>query len=96
MDNVETTGPAQWVATKGGEIPPNAIPAGFDNEQLYVGRANHEGAILPGKVVPSHGVCYVPWGGAEHGIPEYEVNNDFYKNMIIFLNKIIFNQMLLF
>lgn len=72
IDNIQT-GPAQWVAATGGEIPPNAIPAGIDNEQLYVGRANHEGALLPGKVVPSHGVCYVPWGGAEHGIPEYEV-----------------------
>ncbi|XP_075215562.1 uncharacterized protein LOC142321402 isoform X1 [Lycorma delicatula] len=73
LDNIESTGPAKWTAASGGEIPPNAIPAGIDNEQLYVGRANHEGAILPGKVVPSHGVCYVPWGGAEHGIPEYEV-----------------------
>lgn len=67
------TGPAQWVAAKEGEVPPNAIPAGFDNEQLYVARANHEGAILPGKLVPSHGVCYVPWGGGEHGVAEYEV-----------------------
>lgn len=26
-----------------------------------------------GKVVPSHGVCYVAWGGGEHGKTEYEV-----------------------
>lgn len=26
-----------------------------------------------GKVVASHGVCYVAWGGGEHGKTEYEV-----------------------
>ena len=57
----------------GGEVPPNAVPGGIDNEQLFVGRARHEGALLPGKIVPSHGVCYVPWGGGEHGKQEYEV-----------------------
>lgn len=25
------------------------------------------------QVIPSHGVCYIPWGGAEHGKDEYEV-----------------------
>ena len=49
------------------------MPGGFDNEQVYVGRASHEGALIPGKVVPSHGVCYVPWGGQEHGKTEYQV-----------------------
>lgn len=68
-----TGGAACWVSSKGGDIPPNAVPGGFDNEQLYIGRARHEGALLPGKVVPSHGVCYVPWGGAEHGKDDYEV-----------------------
>lgn len=28
---------------------------------------------LLGKVVPSHGVCYLPWGGGEHAKTEYEV-----------------------
>ncbi|GLG97807.1 uncharacterized protein GBIM_04492 [Gryllus bimaculatus] len=55
------------------EVPPEAVPGGFDGEQLYVGRAQHEGALIPGKVVPSHGVCYVAWGGAEHGKEEYQV-----------------------
>nr|UKF18818.1 farnesoic acid O-methyltransferase [Sogatella furcifera] len=70
-------GPATWVPVAEGEpVPPSAIPAGLDHggEQLYVGRAKHDsGALIPGKVVPSHGVCYVPWGGGEHGIAEYEV-----------------------
>jgi hypothetical protein len=61
------------VPAQGGEIPPNAVKGGHDNEDLYVGRARHEGALLPGKIVPSHGVCYVSWGGQEHGKNEYEV-----------------------
>ncbi|RZF38568.1 hypothetical protein LSTR_LSTR017053, partial [Laodelphax striatellus] len=69
-------GAATWVPVAAGEpVPPSAIPAGLDTggEQLYVGRGKHEsGALIPGKVVPSHGVCYVPWGGEEHGIAEYE------------------------
>ncbi|KAF6216939.1 hypothetical protein GE061_001290 [Apolygus lucorum] len=71
----EPMGTAQptWVPTSGSNIPPDAVPGGFDNEQLYIGRASHAGALTPGKVVPSHGVCYVAWGGAEHGIRDYEV-----------------------
>jgi hypothetical protein len=29
--------------------------------------------VYLGKVVPTHGVCYVAWGGGEHGKSEYEV-----------------------
>lgn len=36
-------------------------------------RARHEGALIPGKLVPSHGVTYVAWGGGEHGHGDYEV-----------------------
>lgn len=67
-------GSAVWVATSGTEIPEGAFVGGEDNgEPLLVGRAQHEGALLPGKVVASHGVCYVAWGGGEHGKSEYEV-----------------------
>lgn len=53
-----------------------AVPGGVDSETgevIYVARAEHEGAIIPGKFVPSHGVTYIAWGGAEHAKPEYEV-----------------------
>jgi hypothetical protein len=53
------------------------VPGGADTETgetLYVARAEHEGAIIPGKFVPSHGVTYISWGGAEHGKSEYEVS----------------------
>lgn len=71
--NVPHGGSATWVHAEGGEIPPNAVKGGHDNEDQYVGRARHEGALIPGKIVASHGVCYVPWGGVEHGKNEYEV-----------------------
>ena len=64
---------ASWLHAEGGEIPADAVKGGHDNEDLYVGRARHEGALIPGKIVRSHGVCYVSWGGMEHGKNEYEV-----------------------
>nr|ADV17352.1 farnesoic acid methyltransferase [Schistocerca gregaria]AEV89769.1 farnesoic acid O-methyltransferase [Schistocerca gregaria] len=73
LPSAPSGGAATWVPARAGEVPPGAVPGGYDNEQLYVGRARHEGALIPGKVHPSHGVCYVAWGGQEHGKEEYEV-----------------------
>ncbi|KAH8299578.1 hypothetical protein KR044_003121, partial [Drosophila immigrans] len=68
------SGPGCWVAAANGEVPPNALQAGFDSsEQLYIARARHEGDLIPGKLHPSHSVTYVAWGGGEHGHNEYEV-----------------------
>ncbi|XP_070492546.1 uncharacterized protein [Chironomus tepperi] len=68
------SGSAVWVPVSGSDIPDNALNGGEDNgETQYVGRAHHEGALLPGKAVKSHGVCYVAWGGGEHGKETYEV-----------------------
>ncbi|XP_046662124.1 uncharacterized protein LOC124355168 isoform X2 [Homalodisca vitripennis] len=72
-DVPSASGEVAWVPSEGGVIPPNAVLGGFDNENLYVGRAQHEGGVIPGKVLSSHGVCYVAWGGAEHGKQDYEV-----------------------
>lgn len=66
-------GAGVWVAACRGQVPPNAFVGGEDGEPMYVARAHHEGALLPGKLVPSQGVAYVAWGGGEHGKPEYEV-----------------------
>ncbi|XP_072945871.1 uncharacterized protein [Epargyreus clarus] len=64
-----------WVDAYAGNVPPGAVVGGQDcsGEPLYVARAPHEGATLPGKLVGSHGCAYVPWGGQEHGKPEYQV-----------------------
>lgn len=42
----------RWVPTSGGNIPPDAVAAGRtkSGETLYVGRAQHEGALVVGKV----------------------------------------------
>ncbi|XP_028032564.1 uncharacterized protein LOC114244849 [Bombyx mandarina] len=64
-----------WVDVSGGQVPPGAVVGGQDcsGEPLYVARAVHEGATIPGKLVPSHGCAYVPWGGIEHGKPQYQI-----------------------
>lgn len=63
-----------WVAADGGSVPPSGMQGGDDNgEPMFVARASFQGALIPGKLVPSHGVCYVPWGGAENPVPNYEV-----------------------
>lgn len=42
-------------------------------EPLFVGRARHEGTVTLGKVQPSHGVCYIPYGGQEVAYDNYEI-----------------------
>ncbi|XP_062705661.1 uncharacterized protein LOC109421536 isoform X1 [Aedes albopictus] len=64
---------ACWIPAANGEVPPNAVVGGADGEDMYIARAQHEGAIIPGKLVPSHGVAYVAWGGVENPKEEYEV-----------------------
>lgn len=66
-------GAACWVPSGGGQVPVSAVAGGTDGETIYVARARHEGALIPGKLVPSHGVVYIAWGGGEHAHAEYEV-----------------------
>jgi hypothetical protein len=65
----------QWMRSQGNSIPPQAVPAGETSggEPLFVGRAHHEGTLTLGKVQPSHGVCYIPYGGQEIAYDSYEV-----------------------
>lgn len=64
-----------WCDASGGMVPPGAVEGGNDGETLFVGRAHHEGALIPGKVKPGHSVCYIPWGGGEHGKADYQVSS---------------------
>jgi len=67
---------AQWTRAGGGWVPPNeAVEGGYDvgGERIYVGRALQDGDCIPGKVVPSHGCCYVAYGGREHSHSDYQV-----------------------
>lgn len=44
-------GSAVWVGTSGTAVPEGAFVGGEDNgEGLVVGRALHEGALIPGKI----------------------------------------------
>lgn len=67
--------PALWQPSGHGQVPAAAVLGGNDqnHEPLYVGRAIQESDCIPGKVVPSHGVCYVAHGGREHGHRQYQV-----------------------
>ena len=48
--HAQAGGSAVWVTTNGGAVPEGAFVGGDDNgEALFVGRAQHEGALLPGK-----------------------------------------------
>lgn len=42
-------------------------------EPQFVARARHEGDLIPGKLIPSHKVAYVAYGGGEHPHSDYEV-----------------------
>nr|XP_016927675.1 C3 and PZP-like alpha-2-macroglobulin domain-containing protein 8 [Drosophila suzukii] len=68
-------GGGQWVPVEAGNIPPNAVPAGetAEGEPLFIGRATHDGTITVGKVQPSHGCCYIPYGGEELAYKEFEI-----------------------
>lgn len=56
-------------------IPENAICVSLDedNNYLYVGTAQHENHVVPGKIIPAKGVCYIAYAGGEHEKTEYEV-----------------------
>jgi hypothetical protein len=64
-----------WVKTNFDSIPSAAFPGGRDlnGDTLYVGRAEHEGSLTPGKVSKAHQGCLLPWGGEEHGKTHYEI-----------------------
>lgn len=65
---------AQWVAAQGGAVPPGAQPTGYEaGGFLYSCRASVEGGVHPGKVRPGFDGCYVPVGGRETSIRQYEV-----------------------
>ena len=66
----------EWISSKNGEVSRNAIPGGktATGETLFIGRVNHEGMQICGKIHPSHKGLYVPYGGKEFHYPMgYEI-----------------------
>ncbi|XP_065290128.1 natterin-3-like [Dermacentor albipictus] len=67
--------PCHWVRCSGKHIPHNAVAGGEEKDgkfKLFVARAVHKGDVLPGKVVPSLGTCYVSYGGVEIKYTDYQ------------------------
>uniref|UniRef100_A0A453YKA7 Uncharacterized protein n=1 Tax=Anopheles arabiensis TaxID=7173 RepID=A0A453YKA7_ANOAR len=58
-----------------GPFPPNMVRAGVDSdgEVIYVGRAFHEGDMVPAKVIPTKNVAFVCHGGEEVLKEDFEV-----------------------
>ncbi|PZC85670.1 hypothetical protein B5X24_HaOG215940 [Helicoverpa armigera] len=46
---------------------------GFQNEPIYIARAEHIRSVNPGKFVPSAGRAFIPWGGREHSTSRFEI-----------------------
>lgn len=69
------TGELVWDWADSGTVPDGGIVAGRtdEGELLYVGRAFHEGSHTPGRVQISHGCIYIPFGGKEIMLHQYEV-----------------------
>lgn len=58
-----------------------------DGSTIYVGRAFHDGDMLPAKVIPDKGVAYVCHGGEEHPKDEFEVNVKLDKFLLYYKKK---------
>lgn len=59
----------EWVSKSNGDYVSSGsggVHAGIDSSNaLYVARAHHEGAIVPGKLHVSHNSIYIPYNMAE-------------------------------
>jgi hypothetical protein len=62
----------EWVPLTG-NVPKGAVIGGKDGEMLYVCNAVVAGKWTPGKYPVSHDVCYVPYGGKEIGVRNFNV-----------------------
>lgn len=64
-----------WRCAANGEVPNRAMEVGYSvkGEILYLARGNHLGAVITGKVHPSHQCLFIPFDGSEIRLKEYEV-----------------------
>ncbi|KAG5871644.1 hypothetical protein JTB14_037960 [Gonioctena quinquepunctata] len=67
--------PGQWIPSFGGNIPPNALTAGYskDGEPLYIGRIFNNNAVIIGRVQATHGLCFIPYKDKELSSSLYEI-----------------------
>nr|XP_043067382.1 uncharacterized protein LOC108123965 [Drosophila bipectinata] len=64
-----------WVPDNYGHVPATAVIGGKkkNGEILYIGRAMYKNSLVIGKIDQSHGCLYIPFGGKEVAIRQYEV-----------------------
>ena len=67
-----------WVNVSNGELPSRAWiawPGSREEETiLYVGRAEHQGGMFPGTLIPHKGVAHIAWGGHTIEKNNYQVS----------------------
>ncbi|XP_011502119.1 PREDICTED: natterin-3-like isoform X2 [Ceratosolen solmsi marchali] len=66
----------KWLTRSSDEpFPETAVTGGrdIDGATIYVGRAYHDGDMIPAKVIPERNVAYVAHGGQEHAKRNFEV-----------------------
>lgn len=65
----------KWKRETNGKVPKDAFIGGRTSagETLYIGRGTHGGSQTVGKVHPSHNCLYIPYGGKEIPLRDYEV-----------------------
>ncbi|XP_052772092.1 natterin-3-like [Mya arenaria] len=67
---------AEWQSTSGGDIPDNAVRAGYEEngQPLFIARAEMEdGVKTPGKAGPKLSGAHIPWGNKEVVVENYEI-----------------------
>lgn len=65
-----------WVPSSADSVfPANAVKGGvdLDGADIFVGRAYHDGDLLPAKVIPANNVAYVCHNGREIAKHNFEV-----------------------
>ena len=70
-----SSGSLEWIVATDGEIPDAAICGGYTSfhDELFVGRAFYNGSWVIGKVQKSHPLLYIPFGGLEVPLNDYEL-----------------------
>ncbi|XP_053605349.1 uncharacterized protein LOC128672313 [Plodia interpunctella] len=69
----------EWIpsnTTSAQSLADRAVVAGYeghDGSPLWVIRARFEGDLIPGKLAIKHRSAYVPWGGKENPVQNFEV-----------------------
>lgn len=65
----------EWIPAHDGYVPQDAVIGGrtAGGETLYIGRGHHMESITPGKIQPSENCLYIPFGGGEVKLQNYEV-----------------------